>query len=120
MLYADMLKAYKLGHYVIAGGDWNLNPSGWTGEQYISKDIPFLLPHEVLQAPGEDWQIVFDGDFPTNRDVSGPYIQGITPCTTIDFFICSPNVEVKEIRTLYNAFEFSDHQPVYLSFLLKH
>jgi endonuclease/exonuclease/phosphatase family metal-dependent hydrolase len=118
LLYAEMLKAYQLGHYVIAGGDWNLNPEGWEGKQYVSGDIPFRLPQEALESPGDKWQLAFDPSFPTNRDVSTPYNQGITPCTTIDFFICSPNIKVKEIRALYNAFEFADHQPVYISFEL--
>jgi endonuclease/exonuclease/phosphatase family metal-dependent hydrolase len=118
MLYSEMLKAYQLGHYVIAGGDWNLNPEGWVGERYVSGDIPFLLTQEALKGPGTGWQMVFDPDFPTNRDVSAPYKQGLTPCTSIDFFICSPSVKIKKVKTLYNAFENSDHQAVYIRFEL--
>jgi endonuclease/exonuclease/phosphatase family metal-dependent hydrolase len=118
MLYSEMLKAYQLGHYVIAGGDWNLNPIGWAGDQYISGDIPFLLEQQPLESPGPGWQLVFDPGFPTNRDVSSPYKHGVSPCTIIDFFVCSPNVKVKEIKTLYNAFQYSDHQPVYICFEL--
>lgn len=118
MLFAEMRKAYKSGHYVIAGGDWNLNPSAWEKQGYKSGDLPFMLPQQALDLPGRDWKHVFDPQYPTNREVSAAYVPGQTPCTIIDFFICSPNIEIKRVKTLYDAFEFSDHQPVYLSFEL--
>jgi hypothetical protein len=120
MLYKEMRHAYKFGHYVIAGGDWNLNPADWPGLSYLSGDKPFR--HNALEpvsGPEEGWQVVYDPDYPTNRDVSGPYMPGETPCTILDFFVCSPNINVLEIKSLYNKFEYSDHQPVYLRFSLK-
>jgi endonuclease/exonuclease/phosphatase family metal-dependent hydrolase len=117
-LYEEMQHAYMLGHYVIAGGDWNLNPEEWPGNAFLSGDPSFLLQQEAVTVPAEGWHIAFDPDYPTNRDVSGPYLPGETPCTILDYFICSPNIKTLETKTLYNGFEYSDHQPVYMRFEL--
>jgi endonuclease/exonuclease/phosphatase family metal-dependent hydrolase len=42
----------------------------------------------------------------------------ITTCSTIDFFLISPNIEVLEIRTLDLEFENSDHLPVLMKIKL--
>ncbi|NJM15621.1 MAG: hypothetical protein HC896_09850 [Bacteroidales bacterium] len=47
-----------------------------------------------------------------------PYVKGNTKVTTIDFFLTSPNVQVKDVKTLDYNFKHSDHHPVYLSFKL--
>jgi endonuclease/exonuclease/phosphatase family metal-dependent hydrolase len=117
-LFAEMKHAYQQGHYVIAGGDWNLNPANWPGHTFVSGDPAFLLEQEAVLMPEEGWNIAFNPDYPSNRDVSRPYLPGVTPCTILDYFICSPNVKILETKTLYNNFEYSDHQPVYLRFEL--
>ena len=57
-------------------------------------------------------QSVFDSANPTNRDVDIPYKKGVTKTTVIDFFVVSPNVEVKSVVVIPMGFACSDHEPV--------
>ena len=115
-----MAKLYYDGNYVVAGGDWNINPPLYQNTAFVSGDVVFKIPfHFDSPTPDTSWTVVFDPYYPTNRDVSAPYMQGNTPTTIIDFFVCSPNVKTMEVRTFYDGFLYSDHQPVYFRFELK-
>lgn len=117
-LYAVMKNAYDAGNYVIAGGDWNINPAGYEEKRFSSGDISFRIQGlQQVEGPGPAWKVVFDPAFPTNRDVSSQYLHGQTPTTILDFFVCSPNISVLDARTIYNSFACSDHHPVYMQFV---
>ncbi len=119
LLHEYMQSAYQKGDYVVAGGDWNLNPEGYGNTFFVSGDIALSVPGMLpASPPASTWAIAFDPDYPTNRDVSAPYAPGLTPTTIIDYFMCSPNIKVLDVRTLYDGFKNSDHQPVYLRFEL--
>lgn len=114
-----MLAEFEKGHYVIAGGDWNQNPPGFDLSELTTKYQPvrremlndFLFPDE--------WDIVYDPSNPTNRDVDIPLTEGKSGVTIIDYFIVSPNIQVKEIQTFSQGFRHSDHEPVFLKLQLK-
>jgi endonuclease/exonuclease/phosphatase family metal-dependent hydrolase len=127
-----MLAEYAAGNYVVTGGDWNQNPVGYadaiagaegTGElpgTFSTRDNARLI--EPAIEPDffpEGWQWVFDPEVPSNRDVNQPYIRGKTPTTIIDFFVVSPNVSVVDIKTDDLGFEWADHQPVRMKFIIK-
>jgi endonuclease/exonuclease/phosphatase family metal-dependent hydrolase len=109
---------YSKGNYVVAGGDWNINPPGYNADSIRTADhgynIPLKVPSDLL--PG--WQFAFDPSVPTNRDVDKPYVKGETGTTLIDFFVASPNIKVQSVKTVDLGFEFSDHNPVLLTFEL--
>lgn len=90
------------GNYVIVGGDWNQHAPG-TGDRQV--------PNEYI----EGWNWFYDTSFPTNRDLKAAYIKGETETQVIDFFLCSPNVELESINVINLDFKFSDHQPVLLN-----
>jgi len=116
-LYSEMNRVYEAGYYVIAGGDWNLNPSGYENSTFLSGDISFSITNiREVDGPGRSWKVIYDPAYPTNRDVSSPYKPGMTPTSIIDFFVCSPNINVLEVKTLYDGFASSDHHPVYMKF----
>ncbi len=55
---------------------------------------------------------------PSCRNADSPY----TPDSfvlTIDGFVVSDNVEVVESKVLDTGFKYSDHNPVYMDFILK-
>jgi endonuclease/exonuclease/phosphatase family metal-dependent hydrolase len=110
---------YSKGNYVIAGGDWNINPRGFHRETINTGDRSTVVdpPMDSAFLPG--WQFVFDAEVPSNRDVEGPYLKGKTKTTIIDFYVVSPNVEVRRIRTIPTGFRYSDHQPVIMKVRLK-
>lgn len=102
----DFLKEYlqkeeAKGNYVIVGGDWNQHAPG-TGNREV--------PSNYL--PGWNW--FFDSAAPTNRDLEKPYSPQQTPTQIIDFFLCSPNIQLEKVQVIDLEFKFSDHQPVYL------
>jgi hypothetical protein len=103
---------YEKGNYVIAGGDWNMNPPGFNPAE-IRNDSVFTVRHGVEDdyLPSQ-WQWVWDPIVPTNRDVSVSYKRKSTGTTLIDFFLASPNVEIIRVEGLHLGFEFSDHNPV--------
>lgn len=115
MLREEALKAYEKGGFVIAGGDWNQNPPDYDPLRITNGDLAKTIQPPIPAGWMPDgWKWVYDPQIPTNRDVHQPYVKGTTPTTIIDFFLVSPNVEVLEIKTIPMAFEFSDHQPVYM------
>ncbi len=114
-----LLNEYRLGNYIIVGGDWNQTPHGFKPElpshlfdtlnlAYVEKDFP---------EPG--WSYAFDPTLPTNRRVSTPYNQTTSLTTVIDYFLLSPNISAEEVETINTNFQFSDHQPVRLLARLK-
>lgn len=119
MLFDYMKSLYEQGDYVLAGGDWNINPPGYTAGSFITGDIAFSLDFQSeIFKENAGWGVYFDPERPSNRDVSTSYGKGQCPATIIDFYVCSPNISMLKIRTLDNAFSFSDHQPVYFQFYL--
>ncbi|MBS4057112.1 MAG: hypothetical protein KGZ82_07340 [Bacteroidales bacterium] len=111
---AGMMTAeYEKGNYVVAGGDWNMNPpdfeplNDYRGNRYVPAEVS--IPASML-AP--DWQYAFDASVPSNRHLDEPYTKGETGTTTLDFFILSPNIELISVEARDLGFEFSDHNPV--------
>lgn len=111
-----MAGEYAKGHYVIAGGDWNINPPGFhpglveTGDWADLAHGPFLNRNDFPAG----WKWAVDPAVPTNRLLLEPYWKSRTPVTVIDFFIVSPNMEIIEVQTVDLGFENSDHHPVFL------
>ena len=115
-----MAELYHDGNYVVAGGDWNINPPLYQNTAFVSGDVAYKVFLDFdFQKFDTSWTVVFDPHYPTNRDVSAPYRQGNTSTTIIDFFVCSPNVKAMEVRTLYDGFLYTDHHPVYFRFEVK-
>ncbi len=110
------LAEYKKGNYVVFGGDWNQNPPGIKNQNRKYK-IKEVRPIEPRFMP-ESWYWAYDGSCATNRDVNEPFQQNSTFCSVIDFFLCSPNIEVSTIRVIDLEFENSDHNPVLMKFRL--
>ena len=123
VLIADMLGEYEKGNYAIAGGDFNkdlLGNSdeifGVSGPAYTwAQPIPASLVPEGLSIVAP-----FDPDKPTascrNADrVYGPDNYRVT----VDGFVVSANVEVRTAKVWETGFRWSDHNPVYIDFVLR-
>jgi endonuclease/exonuclease/phosphatase family metal-dependent hydrolase len=121
VLRSAMLEEYEKGNYVIAGGDWNMNPEGFV--VYLGKtgDVFFNIKPEIPKGYlPDDWTWAFDHQVPSNRFLLESYLRSRTPTTTIDFFVASPNVRVLGTTTIDLSFENSDHHPVTMQVSLKH
>jgi endonuclease/exonuclease/phosphatase family metal-dependent hydrolase len=120
VLKSLILDEYIKGNYVIAGGDWNRNPvaydSSAVAEGFKACTINPGITKDFLP---KDWQWAYDPEFPTNRSVKTAYVKGQTPVAIIDFFMLSPNVELKTVSSLETGFSYSHHQPVGMIVRLK-
>ena len=55
----------------------------------------------------------------TCRAAEIPYTEGVNYQTALDGFVVSDNVEVTKVRNIDTGYEFSDHNPVEMTFVLK-
>lgn len=124
MLVADMQAEYEKGNYCIAGGDFNKDVVGTGCEAFgIEKqEYNWAQPIPDSVFDGSDIELVapFDANDPVAscRLPDTAYWEGQFQIT-VDGFMVSPNVDVKEAKVLDTGFEYSDHNPVALTFSLK-
>ncbi len=124
MLVADMQAEYEKGNYCIAGGDFNKDVVGTGCEAFgIEKqEYNWAQPIPDSVFDGSDIELVapFDANAPVAscRLPDTAYWEGQFQIT-VDGFMVSPNVDVKEAKVLNTGFEYSDHNPVALTFSLK-
>lgn len=129
MLYQDMVAEYQAGNWVIAGGDFNHDMIGVSGEVFgnaTSETEGWAKPYDFdgvpegftvaakakLDAEGEAYD-----DAATCRDTGRPW-DGTNDRWVLDTFITSDNVEVTFLETLDLEFAYSDHNPVQMRFKL--
>ncbi len=124
MLLEDMAFEYEKGNYCVCGGDFNhdftgdstvvFNGSGasYGWAQPFPEDI--LVEYGVISRAAD-----YDGELvPTCRNCDVPYDENTFTLIT-DGFLVSRNVEVTYVRNVDTGFEYSDHNPVEMRFVLK-
>lgn len=109
-----ILSEYKLGNYIIVGGDWNQSPHGLEPKLPSHVFDTLSLTYVEKDYPEQGWKWAFDPALPTNRRVDVPYNQATSRTTIIDYFLLSPNIGIEEVKTIDTHFQYSDHQPVQL------
>lgn len=124
LLTQVMEEEYAKGNYVIIGGDYNHNLKlmGDVDGEFESWAYPF--PREELPEhfafcidsfTEEEREQMWD----TSRNADIPYTPGETYTITLDGFILSDNVECVSYEHLNTGYAYSDHEPVYMEFILK-
>lgn len=112
---------FQKGNYVVLGGDWNQCPPHFRFDSFITDPSGRYqqgnIPPDFFP---EDWVFAYDATTPTNRKCRDPYVKGETFETLIDYFLVSPNVQVKKVKGISQGFQFSDHQPVRMEVVLTH
>ena len=119
-LLDHMKAAYDGGNYVVAGGDFNMDLLGNSGEVFgVGGDgYPWARPIDTALFP-EGLALVDTSDTaPSRRSSETGYVPGETFVATVDGFITSDNVEVLDCYVVDEGFECSDHNPVVLKFRL--
>lgn len=117
-MLAELLeKEYKKGNYVIAGGDFN-QTFEMVDKYPIHNDkdwVPGVIEEKLLP---KGFRFAVDDTYPTCRLLNAPYTGSYeeSQVYVIDGFIVSPNVKVNNIKVINTDFEYTDHQPVKLSF----
>lgn len=129
-LYEIMARERNAGNYVIAGGDYNHDMIGVSGEVYgnqVQTVESWAKPYDfdgvpegfTVGAKAKIDQTGIDGfsDAATCRDAGRPY-DGTNDRWVMDTFIYSDNVECLELSTVDADFAYSDHNPVMMRFRL--
>lgn len=122
LLNAVIKRAYLAGNYVIVGGDYN---------HALGKD---MLTHFASQEKVPDWVSVLDQSMvakgftmvkaqnretvPTVRSTDLAYRSGVNYLTVCDGFLVSNNVTATATN-INTDFDYADHNPVKLTFILK-
>jgi len=123
MLAEDMQAEYDAGNYVIVGGDMNKDLLGDSSEYFggdkeshpWAKTFPTELLPDSFEIVGP---IDENNPAPSCRNADTPYTEN-TFVLTVDGFIISSNVELVDANVLNSEFKYSDHNPVYMDFILK-
>ncbi|MFR8854443.1 MAG: endonuclease/exonuclease/phosphatase family protein [Oscillospiraceae bacterium] len=124
MLYSDITAEYEKGNYVICGGDFNkdlLRDSGlyssFRGRDYRLGLSLFLMTRcrkvSVIAPYNEDNPVA------SCRNADKPWDPSTNFQLTIDGFIISDNVQCVQSDVIDKQFACSDHNPVYMNFILK-
>lgn len=117
---AYMVSKYQEGHYVILGGDYNqqLNLSQMNDPEFMKNWPEWLqtIPKDLVET---GFQLAYDPNQTTVRDLKTAYVKGETFEATIDGFLVSPNINIVEIKGHPLEFTNSDHNPVSITITLK-
>lgn len=113
-------KEYDKGNYVIVGGDWNHAIPGTDSNIFESQqEWPEWLKEIPEDFLPEGFKWAADKNIPTNRTVDIPYRKGENYYSVIDGFLISPNVDIVSVKGHQLNFQYTDHNPVTLEFILK-
>ena len=113
-----MIEEYQAGNYVVAGGDWNANPPDFVPEGNYNghRNVDAQVKMSAKTMPSE-WIWAVDPSAPTNRNNDKSFVKGENGTTQLDYFLVSPNVRVRKVKTIDLNFENSDHNPVFLEII---
>ena len=123
MLNEDMRNEFAAGNYIIAAGDMNKDVLGDSTKYFntSAQDQLWAKPFPV-ELLDDDFSVVKPVDendpVPSARNADTAYTKD-SFVITIDGFIVSSNVEVTESNVVNTGFKYSDHNPVFMDFILK-
>ena len=109
---------YNKGNYVIAGGDWNHDIANSSNSFETQQKVP-----EWVKAIGEEeipehFSFAQDTSVATCRSTDMPYKKGVNYTVVLDGFLVSDNIQINSIENIDTDFEYSDHNPAYMTFTL--
>ena len=122
-MFADMKAEYDKGNYVVCGGDFNHDFTGdsrtffnpGSGDAFTWCQ-PF--PDEIIPEGFSKCIDYEEGLVASTRNTDIPYSEE-SFTVTLDGFIVSDNVEPAYVQVIDCGFQYTDHNPVVLKFVLK-
>jgi len=116
MLQTLVSAILKNNHYLMVAGDWNINPPQF----HFSNKVKFKYFYtEPNTYEFKNATFYSDTLVPTNRKADMSYIKHKTPVTTLDYILCSNNLDIINYKVIDLDFKFSDHNPIAFSVVLK-
>ena len=122
MILDDMQAELDSGNYTILGGDMNKDLLGDSSEYFgVAGDFNWAKPFPT-NLLSDSFALVKPIDpenpIPSCRNADKPYSED-SFVLTVDGFIISSNIELVESNVINTEFKYSDHNPVYMDFILK-
>ncbi|MBR6738086.1 MAG: endonuclease/exonuclease/phosphatase family protein [Oscillospiraceae bacterium] len=120
LLCADMLAEYEKGNWCVAGGDFNKDLLGNSGEIFgvpASEKDTWAQPIPEGTIP-EGIRLIAPAGAASCRAASEPYNENTSFRLTVDGFMVSDNVSVAMSEVIDTVFAHSDHNPVEMIFTL--
>ena len=111
-----MEEEYLKGNFVIAGGDFNHDIANSLNLFQTEQNVPEWVSVMNEEDLPENYGFASATNAPTCRSTDMPYVKGVNYTVVIDGFIVSDNIIVTEVKNIDTDFEFSDHNPVKLTF----
>lgn len=121
MLSSIMSQEYAKGNYVIVGGDFNhaLGEAALTAFPTAQRQPDWVSLLTEDQLP-QGFQIAYANNqdqVATCRGADIPYEKGVSYLTIVDGFLGSDNITFN-VQNIETDFAFSDHNPVFMEFVL--
>ncbi|MBR2281138.1 MAG: hypothetical protein IJ863_00795 [Spirochaetales bacterium] len=120
----DMQTEYLNGNWVIAGGDFNKDLIGTGSKAFGIEGAEYNwaqpIPAEVFQGYDVTLVAPYDPENPVAscRNADSAYWEGQYQ-VTVDGFMVTSNVEVCGAEVADTGFAWSDHNPVFMEFILR-
>lgn len=118
MLMQDMKEKQATGAYVMCGGDFNKDLLGDSSKYFgvSGEEYTWAQAFPVAKIPS-GFSLVAPSNVPSCRNADRPY--DLTDfVVTIDGFIISDNITMVSSQVVDTGFAYSDHNPVYMEFIL--
>jgi hypothetical protein len=123
MMFDDMQKEYEKGNYVLCAGDFNhdftcdsiehFNPGSGESFSWCASFPDEIIPDGFVKCV--DYA---EGMVPSTRNTNIPYCED-SFVVILDGFIVSDNIEHTFVQNYDKGFQYTDHNPVVLKFILK-
>lgn len=124
LLLADMQAEYEAGNWCVAGGDFNKDLLGDSSRYFGAADQEYSWAQPIPEGTldGFDIELVAPLDeetpVPSCRNADSAYHPG-QYVLTVDGFMVSKNVSVSTAEVIDTGFQWSDHNPVAMTFTLQ-
>ena len=118
MLLTFMQGEYNKGNYVIAGGDWNHDIANSSNSFETQQKVPEWVKAIIEEEIPEHFSFAQDTSVATCRSTDMPYKKGVNYTVVLDGFLVSDNIQINSIENIDTDFEYSDHNPAYMTFTL--
>ena len=124
LLLEDMKKEYAAGNHCVAGGDCNKDLLGNSEEYFGKADKEYSWAQPIPEGTFDGFPVSLvapldeNDPVPSCRNSDSAYHEG-QYVLTVDGFLVTDNVKVVSSEVIDTGFEYSDHNPVTMSFVLE-
>ena len=124
LLLADMQAEYEAGNYVVGGGDFNKDLLGDSAQYFGAADQEYSWAQPIPEGTIHNYDISLvapldeSAPVPSCRNADSAYHEG-QYVLTVDGFLVSKNVTVENAAVVDTGFQWSDHNPVIMTFTLR-